>query len=77
LVARVRELTEGVGVDHVVEVTGALGDAVAAVARQGEIAFVGLLADRDGLAPLDVSNCGSPAPTWGFSRWAATPSSSR
>ena len=53
-VTRVRELTGGVGVDHVVEVMGALGDAVAAVAMQGEIAFVGLLADRDGLAPLDV-----------------------
>lgn len=52
--ARVRELTDGAGVDHVVEVTGALGDAVAAVAMEGEIAFVGLLADRDGLAPLDV-----------------------
>jgi NADPH:quinone reductase-like Zn-dependent oxidoreductase len=54
VVARVRELTDGVGVDHVVEVTGALGDALAAVAMEGEIAFVGLLADRDGLAPLDV-----------------------
>jgi NADPH:quinone reductase-like Zn-dependent oxidoreductase len=53
-VARVRELTDGGGVDHVVEVTGALGDALAAVAMEGEIAFVGLLADRDGLAPLDV-----------------------
>src|SRR6185437_13186835 len=53
-VARVRELTDGAGVDHVVEVTGALGDALAAVALQGEIAFVGLLADHDGLAPLDV-----------------------
>jgi NADPH:quinone reductase-like Zn-dependent oxidoreductase len=53
-VARVRELSDGVGVDHVVEVTGALGDALAAVAMQGEVAFVGLLADGDGLAPLDV-----------------------
>jgi len=53
-VARVRELTDGAGVDHVVEVTGALGEALAAVAMQGEVAFVGLLADGDGLAPLDV-----------------------
>ncbi len=53
-VARVRELTDGAGVDHVVEVTGALGDALAAVAMEGEIAFVGLLTDGDGLAPLDV-----------------------
>jgi len=51
---RVRELTDGAGVDHVVEVTGALGEALAAVAMQGEVAFVGLLADGDGLAPLDV-----------------------
>jgi NADPH:quinone reductase-like Zn-dependent oxidoreductase len=50
----VRALTNGVGVDHVVEVTGGLGDALAAVAVQGEIAFVGLLGDTDGLALLDV-----------------------
>jgi NADPH:quinone reductase-like Zn-dependent oxidoreductase len=52
--ARVRTLTDGVGVDHLVEVTGALGDTLKAVAMQGEIAFVGLLGDTDGLGPLDV-----------------------
>jgi NADPH:quinone reductase-like Zn-dependent oxidoreductase len=52
-VARVRRLTDGGGVDHVVEVTGGLRDALAAVATGGEIAFVGLLAEDD-LAPLDV-----------------------
>jgi NADPH:quinone reductase-like Zn-dependent oxidoreductase len=52
--ARVRTLTDGLGVDHVVEVTGALGDALTAVAMGGEIALVGLLGDSDGLASLDV-----------------------
>jgi NADPH:quinone reductase-like Zn-dependent oxidoreductase len=52
--ARVRELTNAAGVDHLVEVTGALGDSLTAVARQGEIAFVGLLGDTEGLDPLDV-----------------------
>lgn len=50
---RVRELTNGVGVDHVVEVTGLLQPAIQATAVKGEIAFVGLLSDDGGLPPID------------------------
>ena len=52
---RVRELTGGLGVDHhVVEVTGRLEAAIRASAIEGEIAFVGLLADDEGLPPIDA-----------------------
>jgi NADPH:quinone reductase-like Zn-dependent oxidoreductase len=40
---QVRELTDGAGADLVVEVAGTLEQSLAAVARDGEIAFVGLL----------------------------------
>jgi NADPH:quinone reductase-like Zn-dependent oxidoreductase len=51
---RVRELTGGLGVDHVVEVTGQLEQSLQATALKGEVAFVGLLSDGDaGLPPLD------------------------
>jgi NADPH:quinone reductase-like Zn-dependent oxidoreductase len=51
---RVRELTGGLGVDHVVEVTGQLEQSLQATARNGEVAFVGMLSDgAAGLPPLD------------------------
>ena len=50
---RVRELTDGAGADHVVEVTGLLEPAIEATALKGEIAFVGLLSDEQGLPPID------------------------
>ena len=51
---RVRELTGGAGVDHVVEVTGRLEQAISSTALEGEIAYVGLLSDDDGLPPIDA-----------------------
>ena len=51
---RVRELTGGIGVDHVVEVTGRLEQSIHSTAIEGEIAYVGLLADDDGLPPVDA-----------------------
>jgi NADPH:quinone reductase-like Zn-dependent oxidoreductase len=56
--ARVRELTGGRGVDHVIEVTGALDASAKTIAMEGEIAFVGLLGRDAGLAPID------PAAIW-------------
>jgi NADPH:quinone reductase-like Zn-dependent oxidoreductase len=50
---RVRELTGGLGVEHVVEVTGRLEPAIQASALEGEIAFVGRLAYDEGLSPID------------------------
>jgi NADPH:quinone reductase-like Zn-dependent oxidoreductase len=55
---RVRELTDGRGVDHVIEVTGRLEASVKTVAMGGEIAFVGLLERDAGLAPIDPACCG-------------------
>lgn len=49
----VRDLTDGAGVDHVIEVTGQLGQSLESVAIAGEIAFVGLLSDGAGLPPID------------------------
>ena len=51
---RVRELTGGLGVDHVVEVTGRLEQTISSTAVEGEIAYVGLLSDDDGLPPVDA-----------------------
>jgi NADPH:quinone reductase-like Zn-dependent oxidoreductase len=48
---QVRALTDGRGADHVVDVVGALEQSLQAVARNGEIAFVGLLAGD--AAPVD------------------------
>ena len=50
---RVRDLTEGRGVDHVVETIGELAPSVRALGMEGEIAFVGLLARDDGLPAID------------------------
>lgn len=50
---RVRELTDGAGADHVIEVTGLLGPAIRAAAVNGEIALVGFLSDDGGLPPID------------------------
>lgn len=50
---RVRELTGGAGVDHVVEVTGDLEPAIQSAAVECEIAFVGLLADNEELPAVD------------------------
>jgi 2-desacetyl-2-hydroxyethyl bacteriochlorophyllide A dehydrogenase len=50
---RVRAITGERGVDHVIDVVGALDRSVQALAMEGEIAFVGLL-DRDaGLPAID------------------------
>ncbi len=51
---RVRELTGGAGVDHVVETTGRLEQSIRSAATEGEIAFVGLLSDDAGLPPIDA-----------------------
>ena len=48
---QVRELTDGRGVDHVVDVAGGLNESVRAVATGGEIAFVGSLGGAD---PIDA-----------------------
>lgn len=50
---RVRELTGGRGVDHVIETVGELAPSVRALGMEGEIAFVGLLARDDGLSTID------------------------
>jgi len=50
---RVRELTGGRGVDHVIEVAGTLEQSARSVAPEGEIAFVGLLGREAGLPPID------------------------
>lgn len=52
---QVRELTDGRGVDHVIEVTGELAPSAKTVAMGGEIAFVGLLERDGGLPPIDPS----------------------
>jgi NADPH:quinone reductase-like Zn-dependent oxidoreductase len=49
----VRELADGHGADHVIETVGLLAPAVTALAMQGEIAFVGLLARDAGLPMID------------------------
>jgi NADPH:quinone reductase-like Zn-dependent oxidoreductase len=53
--AQVRRLTDGRGVDHVIEVTGLLAPAARAIAFGGEIAFVGLLERDAGIPKLDPS----------------------
>lgn len=50
---RVRELTGGAGADLIVEVAGTLQQSLDAIARGGEIAFVGLLSDGAPPAPVD------------------------
>ena len=50
---RVRELTGGRGVDHVVEVVGTLARSLKSVTIEGEVAFVGLLSDEARAEPLD------------------------
>jgi NADPH:quinone reductase-like Zn-dependent oxidoreductase len=50
---RVRALTGGRGVDHVIEVTGMFEQSLQSVAIGGEIAFVGLLSGDTGLPPID------------------------
>jgi NADPH:quinone reductase-like Zn-dependent oxidoreductase len=50
---RVLELTEGRGVDHVVDVTGIGEQSIRSVAVGGEIAFVGLLSDGSPVQPID------------------------
>lgn len=52
---RIRELTGGRGVDHVIEVTGLLEPSVKTLTIGGEIAFVGLLERDAGLPPIDPS----------------------
>ena len=47
---QVRKLTDGRGVDRVIDVAGQLGQSLRAVALSGEVAFVGSLA---GAAPVD------------------------
>jgi NADPH:quinone reductase-like Zn-dependent oxidoreductase len=47
---RVRELTGGAGAEMIVEVAGTIDQSVRAVARGGEIAFVGLLDGREASA---------------------------
>jgi NADPH:quinone reductase-like Zn-dependent oxidoreductase len=51
---RVRELTGGAGVDHVVETTGRLVQSIQSAATEGEIAFVGLLSNDTGLPSIDA-----------------------
>ncbi|MFC6160024.1 zinc-dependent alcohol dehydrogenase family protein [Kribbella jiaozuonensis] len=48
---QVRELTDGRGVDHVVDVAGTLNESLRATATGGEIAFVGSLGGAD---PVDA-----------------------
>ncbi|MEU4192622.1 NAD(P)-dependent alcohol dehydrogenase [Kribbella sp. NPDC026611] len=48
---QVRELTDGRGVDHVVDVAGALNESTRATATGGEVAFVGSLGGAD---PIDA-----------------------
>jgi NADPH:quinone reductase-like Zn-dependent oxidoreductase len=50
---RVRELTGGTGADVIVEVAGTIGQSLRAVARGGEIAFVGLVGDGKSSATVD------------------------
>jgi NADPH:quinone reductase-like Zn-dependent oxidoreductase len=50
---RVRELTGGRGVDHVVEVVGTLTQSLKSVTIEGEVAFVGLLSDEARATPID------------------------
>jgi NADPH:quinone reductase-like Zn-dependent oxidoreductase len=50
---KVLELTGGMGVDHVVEVTGDLELAIRSAALDGQIAFVGLLAKERTLPAID------------------------
>jgi NADPH:quinone reductase-like Zn-dependent oxidoreductase len=52
---KVRELTGGRGIDHVIEVTGLLAPSAKTIAIGGEIAFVGLLERDAGLPPIDPS----------------------
>ena len=51
-----RELTGGVGVDHVVEVGGAgtLGESLRAVRMGGRISLIGVLAGGDQVNPLPI-----------------------
>ncbi|WP_371402781.1 NAD(P)-dependent alcohol dehydrogenase [Kribbella sp. NBC_00662] len=48
---QVRELTDGRGVDHVVDVAGTLNESLRATATGGEVAFVGSLGGAD---PVDA-----------------------
>jgi NADPH:quinone reductase-like Zn-dependent oxidoreductase len=50
---RVRELTDSSGADLIVEVAGTVNRSLQAVARNGEIAFVGLLGDSAQAAAID------------------------
>lgn len=50
---RVRDLTGGAGADVIVEVAGTIDQSLRAVARGGEIAFVGLLSDSQVPAAVD------------------------
>jgi NADPH:quinone reductase-like Zn-dependent oxidoreductase len=50
---RVRELTSGRGVDHLIEVAGMLQSSLKAVGIEGEIAFVGLVSDEARATPVD------------------------
>jgi NADPH:quinone reductase-like Zn-dependent oxidoreductase len=50
---RVRELTGGAGVEVIIEVAGTIDRSLRAIARGGEIAFVGLLDDGGAAAPVD------------------------
>jgi NADPH:quinone reductase-like Zn-dependent oxidoreductase len=52
---RVRQLTGGRGVDHVIEVSGLLEPSVKAIAMGGELAFVGRLEGGAGVPPIDPS----------------------
>jgi NADPH:quinone reductase-like Zn-dependent oxidoreductase len=74
---RVRDVTGGRGADLVVELVGALGESVKAVAMGGEIAFVGLLGRDAGLAPIDPGALWTKALTLPRSRSAAGRSSRR
>lgn len=50
---RVRELTGGAGAEVIVEVAGTIDQSLRAVARGGEIAFVGTLGGGEPLGPVD------------------------
>jgi NADPH:quinone reductase-like Zn-dependent oxidoreductase len=50
---RVRDLTDGRGVDHVVEVTGIGEQSIRSIAIGAEIAFVGLLSSDAAVQPID------------------------
>jgi NADPH:quinone reductase-like Zn-dependent oxidoreductase len=52
---RVRELTGGAGAQVIVEVAGTIDQSLLAIARGGEIAFVGLLGDGEPPAAIDPS----------------------